>query len=82
VVNIIDERLCAMAGCSREELLEKSTRILYPTDEDFEFVEQEKYAQISKQATEVLQRGCDGFIQKPFSMIDLSQKIREILDKD
>jgi two-component system cell cycle sensor histidine kinase/response regulator CckA len=33
------------------------------------------------QATEILKRGCNGFIQKPFSMQDLSQKIREIMDK-
>jgi len=33
------------------------------------------------QATEILERGCDGFIQKPFSMKEISQKIREILDK-
>ncbi|UCD32608.1 MAG: CHASE domain-containing protein, partial [Desulfobacterales bacterium] len=37
---------------------------------------------INGQATEILERGCDGFIQKPFSMIDLSQKIRGILDKE
>jgi len=35
---------------------------------------------IDGQATEILERGCDGFIQKPFSIMDLSQKIREILD--
>ncbi len=36
---------------------------------------------IDGQATEILNRGCDGFIQKPFSMKRLSQRIREILDK-
>ena len=35
---------------------------------------------ISGQATEILERGCNGFIQKPFNMRDLSIKIREILD--
>ena len=35
---------------------------------------------INGQATEILERGCDSFIQKPFNMRDLSQKIREILD--
>ncbi|MEM2983172.1 MAG: PAS domain S-box protein [Candidatus Bathyarchaeia archaeon] len=33
------------------------------------------------QATEILERGCAGFIQKPFDMKDLSRKIREVLDK-
>jgi two-component system cell cycle sensor histidine kinase/response regulator CckA len=37
---------------------------------------------INGQATGILERGCDGFIQKPFNVRDLSQKIREILDKD
>ena len=36
---------------------------------------------INGQATEILQRGCHGFIQKPFNMKGLSQKIREIFDK-
>ncbi len=36
---------------------------------------------LSSQATEILDRGCDGFIQKPFKLRDLSLKIREILDK-
>ena len=36
---------------------------------------------IEGQATEILRRGCDGFIQKPFNIEKLSHKIREILDK-
>ncbi len=35
---------------------------------------------IDGQATEILKRGCDGFIQKPFDMLRLSQRIRKILD--
>ena len=31
-------------------------------------------------ATEILNRGCNGFIQKPFKIKELSQKLREILD--
>jgi len=37
---------------------------------------------IDGQATEILDRGCGGFIQKPFKMKELSQKLREILDKE
>ncbi|MFC1488408.1 PAS domain S-box protein [Thermodesulfobacteriota bacterium] len=33
-------------------------------------------------ATEILERGCNGFIQKPFKLEDLSKKIRDILDKE
>ena len=36
---------------------------------------------IEGQASEILEQGCDAFIQKPFNVKDLSQKIREILDK-
>ncbi len=36
---------------------------------------------IDGQATEILDRGCNGFIQKPFKMKELSQKLREILGK-
>jgi CheY-like chemotaxis protein len=37
---------------------------------------------IEGQATEIINRGCNGFIQKPFNMSDLSQKIRAVLDKE
>jgi CheY-like chemotaxis protein len=37
---------------------------------------------IEGQASEILKRGCDGFIQKPFRMRLLSRKIREVLDKE
>jgi len=33
------------------------------------------------QAAEILKRGCDGFIQKPFKLNDLSNKLREIIKK-
>jgi len=36
---------------------------------------------VNGRATEILERGCDGFIQKPFNMRQLSQRMREILDK-
>jgi len=36
---------------------------------------------INGKASEMLNSGCDGFIQKPFTMIQLSQKISEILNK-
>jgi len=36
---------------------------------------------IDGQASEILQRGCNGFIHKPFSINELSGKLREILEK-
>jgi len=37
---------------------------------------------VDGKATEILERGCNGFIQKPFNIGVLSQKIMEILGKD
>jgi CheY-like chemotaxis protein len=36
---------------------------------------------ISGEAMELINRGCNGYIQKPFSYTQLSQRMREILDK-
>lgn len=36
---------------------------------------------IDGQAREILQRGCNGFIQKPYNMNELSKKLRGILDE-
>jgi len=35
---------------------------------------------IDGQAAQIMARGCKGFIQKPFNLKDLSQKVRSILD--
>ena len=36
---------------------------------------------LSGQAAEILDRGCDGFIQKPFKLRDISIKLRDILER-
>ena len=36
---------------------------------------------IDGHASEILRRGCNGFIQKPFSITELSMKIKEIIEK-
>ena len=36
---------------------------------------------INGQAAKILDRGCDGFIQKPFNLNQLSEKIQEIISK-
>ncbi|MBU0986645.1 MAG: PAS domain S-box protein [Proteobacteria bacterium] len=51
VIKQANDRLCEMVGCSRDELLGQSARMLYPTDKEFEYVGQEKYAQITKFGT-------------------------------
>ena len=35
---------------------------------------------VDGQAAEILQRGCEGFIQKPFDLETLSAKVREVLN--
>ena len=37
---------------------------------------------INGKSNEIMQRGCNGFIQKPFNIFELSQKVREILDEE
>jgi len=37
---------------------------------------------IEGQGEEILERGCDGFLQKPYNMKQISHKIRQILDKE
>jgi CheY-like chemotaxis protein len=36
---------------------------------------------LSGQANDIIQRGCNGFLQKPFSIKQLSEKVRTILDE-
>ena len=36
---------------------------------------------IDGQASEILERGCDGFIEKPFTINELSEKLRGVLEK-
>lgn len=37
---------------------------------------------VDGQATKILERGCNGFIQKPFNINELSEKMREILKEN
>jgi two-component system, cell cycle sensor histidine kinase and response regulator CckA len=47
----VNSRLCQMTGYNEDELVGQSSRILYPSSEDFEFVGREKYAQIGEHGT-------------------------------
>jgi two-component system cell cycle sensor histidine kinase/response regulator CckA len=46
-----NQRIHEMTGYSAEELQGQNSRILYPSDEDFDFVGREKYQQISQHGT-------------------------------
>ena len=37
---------------------------------------------INGQATKIMDRGCNGFIQKPFNIRTLSKKIRDVLENE
>lgn len=47
----VNERFCQMVGYRPEELLGQSARMIYPTQEEFEFVGREKYRQIEESGT-------------------------------
>ncbi len=47
----VNDRVCEMTGYSCDELVGENARILYPTDEDYEYVGREKYEQIRKRGT-------------------------------
>ena len=36
---------------------------------------------INGQAEEIMRRGCNGFIQKPFNITEFSKQVRKILDE-
>jgi PAS domain S-box-containing protein len=48
VLTSVNSRFCNMLGYSEEELLGKSARIIYPSEEAFQAVGREKYSQIAR----------------------------------
>jgi PAS domain S-box-containing protein len=51
ILKQVNARLCGMLGYSNDELIEQSARILYPSQEEYEWVGKEKYEQINKKGT-------------------------------
>jgi two-component system, sensor histidine kinase len=47
----VNEKICEMTGYRSEELVGQSARMLYPTQEDFDYVGREKYRQIQQKNT-------------------------------
>ncbi|MCL4203196.1 MAG: GAF domain-containing protein [Pirellulaceae bacterium] len=48
VFQYVNDRVCGMTGYAREELLNRSSRLLYVSDEEFERVGVEKYEQLAR----------------------------------
>lgn len=46
-----NQRLCDMVGYTKDELIGQSARMLYPTQEEYEYVGREKYMQIDEKGT-------------------------------
>ncbi len=47
----VNDRICEMIGYSPDELVGKNSRILYPTDEEYDYVGNVKYAMIRDRGT-------------------------------
>ena len=65
-----------MPGMGGGEVYERLKKI----DSDSKVLLSSGYS-INGQAAEILHRGCDGFIQKPFNLNELSFKLREIISQ-
>ena len=66
----VNDKFCAMTGYAREELIGRTSRMIYPSDADYEFVGREKYRQIesSKTATGTVETR---FLRKDGNVIDV-----------
>ena len=51
ILKELNPRLCEITGYNAEELINQSARLLYPSDEDYEYVGREKYTQIRAHGT-------------------------------
>jgi PAS domain S-box-containing protein len=51
VLQEVNDRICEMTGYEREELIGQDARMLYPDDEEYQFVGREKYNQIARQGS-------------------------------
>jgi PAS domain S-box-containing protein len=47
----VNDRFCEMTGYSRDELIGRSSRMVYPSQEDYDFVGRVKYEQIRQSGT-------------------------------
>jgi len=75
----VNDRMCAMVGYTKEELIGKSSRMLYVSDEDYTFVGTEKYRQITAQGTGTVETRWQ---RKDHEVIDILMSSSPIDPKD
>ena len=68
VLQKVNKRFCEMIGYSREELIGRNARILYPDDGEYEYVGKEKYRQIKIKGTGTVETK---FLTKKGKIIDV-----------
>jgi PAS domain S-box-containing protein len=64
----VNARICEMTGYTREELIGKSARVYYPTQEEFEHVGQEKRRQMAERGIDVIETR---WMNKDGSIVDV-----------
>lgn len=84
ILTDVNVRMSEMTGYSYNELIGSSSRMLYPTQEDFEYVGKEKYRQIAEKGTGTVEtrwRRKDGSVidvllsSTPIDISDLSKGV-------
>jgi PAS domain S-box-containing protein len=68
VLTQVNDRFCEITGFSREEVLGQPSRMIYPNDEEFEWVGKEKYRQIKERGTGTVETR---FLRKDGEIIDV-----------
>ncbi|MFW9988221.1 MAG: PAS domain S-box protein [Candidatus Odinarchaeota archaeon] len=68
VITQVNTRFCTIVGYSQDELLGRSIRIVYPTDEDYRYVERIKDIQIQNHGIAIIETR---FLRKDGTIIDI-----------
>jgi PAS domain S-box-containing protein len=75
----VNDHVCAISGYSREELLGQSTRMLYPAQEDFDYVGRERHRQMATQGAGTVE---SRWQQKDGAIIDVLINLAPITGAD